>query len=163
MKYKIIEKDTFQVVGVKRECSCDPACNTENAGLPSIGEFWGEVHQNDTVNQLIQLNNGQIKGLLGITDNYNEEKNTIDYWIASEHSGDVPDGLSSFEIPASKWVVFDVQGPAPTAMINTWKQIYSEWFPSNSYEPADTAAIEAYIDSDLYSPNSTNEIWVAIK
>lgn len=159
MKYRIVERDAFQVVGVKREF----ICSTEDAGIPGIPEFWGEAHENGTVNQLLQLINGQIKGLLGITENFHEEKNTINYWIAAEHSGEVPDGLSSFEFLASKWVVFEVRGPIPTAMINTWKQIYSEWFPSNGYEPAEIAPFEAYIDSDLYSENSSNEIWVAIK
>jgi AraC family transcriptional regulator len=45
-----------------------------------------------------------------------------------------------------------VKGHAPTAMVNTWKQIFSECFPSNGYEPAEVAAFEAYIDSDFLSP-----------
>lgn len=69
----------------------------------------------------------------------------------------------SIQLPASKWAVFEVRGHAPTAIVNAWKQIYSEWIPSNGYELAEVAAIEAYIDSDLYSPNSLNEIWLAIK
>jgi AraC family transcriptional regulator len=35
------------------------------------------------VDKLTQLLNGEIKGLLGMTDNFNAEKNTIDYWIAA--------------------------------------------------------------------------------
>ena len=80
-----------------------------NSGIP---DFWHEVHESGIDKQLLQLNNGQLKGLLGITDNYNKEKNTIDYWVATEHSGDVPDEYTSFELPASKWVVFEVRGPA---------------------------------------------------
>lgn len=159
MKYRIVERDAFQVVGVKREFPC----GAEDAGILGIPEFWSEANENGTVNKLIQLNSGQIKGLLGLIENFNEEKNTVNYWIAAEHSGEVPDEFSSLELPASKWVVFEVRGPIPSAMINTWKQIYSEWFPSNRYEQAEIAPFEAYIDSDLYSPNSYNEIWVAIK
>ena len=48
-------------------------------------------------------------------------------------------------------------------MVSTWKQIYSEWFPNNGYEIANIAAIEAYIDPDVYSEDSINEIWVPIK
>ena len=158
MKYQIIERNAFQVIGVKRECPCGA-----DTGGPGIPEFWGEVNTNGTVNKLIPFINGEIKGLLGITDNYNAEKNTIDYWVAAEHVGEVPDGLLSYTFPAAKWVVFEVQGPAPTAMVNTWKQIYSEWLPSNGYEIAELPSIEAYIDSDLYSPHSLNEIWLAVK
>jgi AraC family transcriptional regulator len=159
MKYHIVERDAFRVVGIKREIPCD----TGDAGIPGIAEFWGEVHENGIAHQLSQLNNGQMKGLLGIIENFNKEKNTIDYWIAAEHRGDASEEFSIFEFPASKWVVFEVRGPIPAAMVDTWKQIYSKWFPSHGYEPAGIASFEAYIDSDIYSPNSYNEIWIAIK
>ncbi len=158
MKYQVIERDAFQVIGVKRECPCGG--NTEGLGIP---EFWSEVNADGTVNKLLPFINGEMKGLLGMTDNYNPVKNTIDYWIAAEHVGAVPDGLLSYKFPPSKWVVFEVKGHAPTAMVNTWKQIYSEWIPSNGYEIAELPAIEAYIDSNLYSPTSLNEIWLAVK
>jgi AraC family transcriptional regulator len=159
MKYRIVERNGFQVVGIKREFPCGKM----DVGIPGIPGFWSELHENGKINQLSQLINGQIKGLLGITGNYNEEKNKIDYWIAAEHCGEVPGGLLSLDIPQSKWVVFEVKGPIPTAIINTWKRIYSEWFPSSGYEPAKIVPLEAYIDSDLYSQDSTNEIWIAIK
>jgi len=159
MKYHIVERGAFQVVGVKREC----LCTAEEGGIPDISKFWSEAHENGTVAQLSQLNNGQIKGLLGITENFNKETNKMDYWIAAEYSGEVSTELWSFELPASKWIVFEVRGPIPTAMINTWKQIDSKWFASNVYEPANIPPIEAYIDSDLYCANSYNEIWLAIK
>ncbi|MCM2534067.1 GyrI-like domain-containing protein [Neobacillus pocheonensis] len=159
MKYKIVERDDFQTVGINREF----LCGSGEAGIPGVPEFWGEAHGSGTANRLFQLNNGQIKGLLGITTNYNAAKNVVDYWIATEFSGQVPDGFSSFEIPASKWVVLEVHGPIPGAIIDKWKQIYSGWFPANGYEPARIPPLEAYIDSDLYSENSYNEIWIAIK
>lgn len=159
LKYRIVEKEAFQVVGVKRELPC----GAEGVGVPGIPAFWDEAHSNGIVNELIPLLNGEIKGLLGITDNFNAEKNTIDYWIAAEHLGEVPSGFLSFEFPASKWAVFEVVGPIPEAIIHTWRQIYSEWFPSNDYEPAGIAPIEAYIDSNLERADSYNEIWYAIK
>ncbi|MDQ0200433.1 GyrI-like domain-containing protein [Neobacillus ginsengisoli] len=159
MKYKIVERDAFRVTGIKREFSC----GSGEAGIPGVPEFWGEVQGSGITNQLVELNNGEIKGLLGITSNYNAAKNVVDYSIATEYSGQVPDGLASFEIPASKWVVFEVRGPVPGAIINAWHQIYTEWFPANQYEPAALPPFEAYIDSDLSSENSYNEIWVPIK
>ncbi len=159
MKYHIVERDVFQAIGVKREFSC----GVEGIGIPGVPAFWDRVHKSGTANQLYQLNSGQIKGLLGIIENFNEEKNTIDYWIAAEYSGDVLDELSTFEFPASKWVVFEVRGPIPIAVINAWKQIYSEWFPSNRYEPAAIAPIEVYKEPDPTKPDAYSEIWVPIK
>jgi AraC family transcriptional regulator len=159
MKYKIVERDAFQVVGICKEFSCGEM----NNGIPGVPGFWGEVNENGTSQQLAQLINGQINGLLGITTNYNRVNNTVDYWIGAEHCGIVPDGLLSFQFPPSKWVVFEVCGPIPGAIINAWKQIYSEWFPLTSYQQANIAPIEAYIDLNLDSLDSFNEIWVAIK
>lgn len=159
MNYQIVEREAFHVVGLKRECPCGV-----EGGPNGIPEFWVEVNQNGTVDKLIALMNGEIKGLLGITDNYDAKSNTIDYWIAAEHIGEVPSSdFTSLEIPASKWVIFEVNGSAPTALPEAWKQIYTEWIPSNGYEVAEMPAIEAYTDPDPFRPDSTNQIWLAVK
>jgi AraC family transcriptional regulator len=161
MKYSVIEKDAFQVVGIKRKFSC---ANEEN--LIGIPKLWEEVNQNGTSDKLFQLNDGEVKGVLGVCDGSSEEKrkaNVIDYWVATSYSGKVPEGMLSLEIPASKWVVFEVHGPMPDAMQKVWKQIFSEWFPSNGYEYAGTPEFELYTDEDPYSPDLYSEIWIPIK
>lgn len=159
MNYRIVTRDAFRTIGIKRKFSS----STEEAGIPGIPEFWDEVNGDGTADRLLQLTNGQIKGLLGICSEFNEDKNTTDYWIAAEHNGDAPVEFPIFDFPASKWVVFETKGSVPNAIIHTWKQIYSEWFPSNGYKQAEIASFEAYIDSNPYSLNSYNEIWVPIK
>ncbi|TQR30094.1 AraC family transcriptional regulator [Lysinibacillus sphaericus] len=160
MKYKIVEKEKFQVVGVKRTYNSQ---NGEN--LQGIPQFWNEMNSKNFDHQLIQLNNGSIKGVLGVcVPNTDQGQNGfIDYWIATDHVGEVGENLLAMEVPASKWVVFEVHGPMPDAMQNTWKQIYSEWFPSNPYKPAGTAELEVYPDEDAYSPDSYSEIWIPIQ
>ncbi|MFJ3387909.1 effector binding domain-containing protein [Lysinibacillus sp. NPDC086135] len=160
MKYKIVEKEKFQVVGVKRTYNSQ---NGEN--LQGIPQFWNEMNSKNFDHQLIQLNNGSIRGVLGVClPNSDQGQNGfIDYWIATDHVGEVGENLLAMEVPASKWVVFEVHGPMPDAMQNTWKQIYSEWFPSNPYKPAGTAELEVYPDEDAYSPDSYSEIWIPIQ
>jgi AraC family transcriptional regulator len=65
MRCKIVERDALRVVGTEET----------DAGIPGISKLWGEVHENGTADLLIQLNNGQIKGLLSISAEYNETKN----------------------------------------------------------------------------------------
>lgn len=160
MQYKIIEKDSFQAVGVKRTYTCKNGENTQ--GIPL---FWDDVHVDGTDDLLFQLNNGAIEGVLGIcvADAAYQENSLIDYWIATDHVGEVPENLLAITIPASKWVVFEVHGPMPDAMQNTWKQIYAEWFPSNPYKPAGTPELEVYSDDDPSSANCYSEIWIPIK
>ena len=160
MKYKIVEKEKFQVVGVKRTYNCRNGENTQ--GIPL---FWDEMNNKGMDDVLFKLNNGEIKGVLGVCvpDKHYKENSLMDYWIATEHVGEVPDNLLTMEVPAAKWVVFEVHGPMPDAMQNTWKQIYSEWFPSNPYEPAGSAELEVYSDEDPFSPDLYSEIWISIK
>lgn len=160
MKYNIVEKEKFQVVGVKRTYNCQKGENLQ--GIPL---FWDEVNRQGMDEQLFALNDGKIKGVLGVCvpdENY-KENNLMDYWIGTDHVGDVPENLLAMEVPASKWVVFEVHGPMPDAMQNAWKQIFSEWFPSNPYEPAGTAELEVYTDEDPSSENLYSEIWIPIK
>lgn len=158
MNYQIIEKEAFQVVGIKRECLCG-----ETGEMSGVATFWVEVNSNGTAAKLERLINGEIQGLLGITDNYNEDKETVDYWIAAEHSGEVPDGFIALTVPKSRWAIFEVRGSAPLAMPEAWNQIYTEWIPSNGYDIADIPSLEAYTDPDAYKDDSSNQIWLAIK
>ncbi|MFB7640285.1 AraC family transcriptional regulator, partial [Peribacillus butanolivorans] len=92
MKYNIIERDSFQLIGIKREFSL---VNGEN--LIGIPKLWDKVNSDGTDDQLGKLNNGQIKGLLGVCVDKRilEQNETMDYWIATEYDGQVPEGYSS--------------------------------------------------------------------
>lgn len=159
VKYKIVERDSFQVVGVKREYSL---CNGEN--LIEIPKFWNDAHQDGTDEKLFQLNNGRIKGVLGVcVDKSNEQSKQMDYWIATEYDGNAPEGFQSLTVPAAKWAAFEVHGPMPDAMPKAWKRIFSEWFPSSGYESASTPELEVYSDDDPSNPDLYSEIWIPIK
>ncbi|WP_025028682.1 AraC family transcriptional regulator [Caldalkalibacillus mannanilyticus] len=159
MQYKIVDHEGFQVVGMKQEFSC---LNGEN--MIGISKMWGEVNQNGTSNQLVSLNNGILKGLLGVcVDKSKEKSNALDYWIAVAHKGEAVEGFEVLEIPASKWAIFEVHGPMPEAMQNRWKQIISEWFPTSGYQHAGTPDLEVYTGPDVTSPDYYSEIWIPIK
>lgn len=160
MQYKMVERNAFQIIGVKRAFSL---MNEEN--LKGIPKMWDEVNANGTDDVLFKLNNGQIKGVLGVcvADKDARDKQVMDYWVATEYDGETPDGFLKYEVPASKWAVFEVHGPMPHAMQNAWKQIYTEWFPSSDYEHAGTPEMEVYSDEDPFSPDLVSEIWIPVK
>ncbi|MGI2328317.1 effector binding domain-containing protein [Planococcus sp. YIM B11945] len=157
MKYKIVEKDAFRVIGIKRAFSMKTEEN-----IPGIPKMWMEANADGTSDALAKLNNGELKALLGVCADFGGEQ-TMDYWIAAEHQGEVPEEFLQLEIPASKWGVFEVHGAMPQAMPKVWKQIFSEWFPSNPYEPAGTAELEVYPAGDAYSADYYSEIWIPLK
>lgn len=154
MQYKVVEMDEFRVAGMKQEFSL---VNGQNqAGIPKM---WDEVNGTDKL--LFKLNNSPIEGVLGVCVDKSSE--SIDYWIGTAYEGDTPDGLSTLNIPASKWAVFEVYGPMPDAMQGVWKKIFSEWFPSSGYEHAGTPELEVYSDDDPSSPDLYSEIWIPVK
>jgi len=159
MIYKIIEREHFQVVGVKREISC---VNGEN--LREIPKMWDVVHADGTNDLLVELNNGEIKGVVGVcVDKRSLQPGLMDYWIAAEYEGTQPAGLEILDIPAAKWVVFEVHGAMPDSMQNAWKQIFSEWFPSSHFEHAAGPELEVYSPGDPWSPDYYSEIWIPLK
>lgn len=160
MRYKIVEKEAFQVVGVKREFSL---VNGENQR--EIPKMWDEVNGSGQDKELYRLNNGQLKGILGVcVDNREgQSQEKMDYWIAVDHIGELPDGLESLSIPSSKWAVFEVHGPMPHSMQNVWKQIFQEWFPSHPYEHAGTPDIELYSEENPFNSDYYSEIWIPLK
>ncbi|MBM6616265.1 AraC family transcriptional regulator [Bacillus suaedaesalsae] len=155
VKYNVIEREAFKIIGVKKEFSY---ANGEN--LIGIPKMWDEANDNGTSSTLFKANNGQIKGVLGVCAATNQTQ--MDYWIAAEREGDTPEGYSSLEIPASKWVVFEVNGAMPDAMQKVWKEIFSEWFPTSGYKHAGTPELEVYPDGDPFSPNYYSEIWIPV-
>lgn len=160
VQFNIVEKSSFQVVGVKKEFSC--ANNEQQVGIP---QMWDEVNSNGTTNRLSKLTNGEIKGILGVCTMNAEQraKNLLDYWVAVEHEGEAPKEFLTFEIPASKWAVFGVHGAMPHAMHKAWKQIFSEWFPSSGYEHAGIPEFENYPGGDPFSDDYYSEIWIPVK
>ncbi|CAM3983573.1 AraC family transcriptional regulator [Mesobacillus zeae] len=159
MQYKVVELEGFHVVGVKREFSL---VNEEN--MLGIPKMWEEVNGGGTSDLLVRFNNGQVKGLLGVcVDKSNDQSKTMEYWIAAAHEGETPENLLKLDIPASKWAIFEVHGPMPTAMTKMWKQIFTEWFPSSGYEPAGTPELELYTGSNVSASDYYSEIWIPVK
>ncbi|PLS18233.1 AraC family transcriptional regulator [Bacillus sp. M6-12] len=160
MNFKVVERDGFQAVGVKQECSLQ---NEQN--LKAIPKLWEKLNEDGTSNLLGTMNNGQIQGVLGVCvdKSRTSAEPVMDYWIAAEYDGDLPAEFSKLEIPPSKWVVFGVHGAMPDAMQRVWKQIYSEWFPSSGFQHAGTPELEVYPKGNAYSPDYYSEIWIPIK
>ena len=158
MKVRMVERDGFQIAGVKQEFSC---VNEEN--LVGIPKMWNEVHENGINDLLFDINARQIQGVLGVcVDVPSENGPAIDYWIATEFVGATPQRMLSMEIPAAKWAVFEVRGPMP-AIQDMWKKILSEWFPSSGFEHTTIPAMEVYAKGNPSNPNYFSEIWIPVK
>lgn len=159
MKVRMLERDGFQIAGIKREFSF---ANEEN--LSGIPKMWDEVNGNGIDDLLFEINNGKIEGVLGVcVDIQSETGSTLEYWIATEFEGSAPERFMTMEIPAAKWAIFEVVGPMPNAMQDMWKKIFSEWFPSSGFEHATTPALEVYSNENPSNIDYYSEIWIPVK
>nr|WP_035531616.1 AraC family transcriptional regulator [Halobacillus kuroshimensis] len=159
MKFHIEEKEGFKAVGVKREISC---LHGEN--LKKIPEMWVELNTDGTVEEIAAVNNGPVRGILGICEDRSDEKEgVIDYSIAAASVNEVPASMTSISIPKAVWAVFEVKGPMPQAMQEKWERIYSEWFPSSRYTQAPGPELEVYPEGNPYSNDYSSEIWIPVQ
>ena len=156
MDYKIVEKDSFTVIGVARVFNYETA-KTE------IPQFWSEHFQSGK---------GQLVcGMYGVCLDENIGGGKFEYWIADNYNPalEIPDGLKTKVIPRHTWAVFACQGAMPKALQDVNQKIFAEWLPNcRDYEIAAGYNIEMYTNVKDY-PNGNqdehyySEIWIPVK
>lgn len=155
MNYRIIEKKELFVGGYKK------TMNLVNGDedFSGINAMWAEL-SGEQASKLLALSNGELAGLIGVSANNNGT--TFDYYIACtlDKTENLPFDVLS--IPATTWGVFESVGPLPGAIVNTWKRIFSEWFPSSGYQSAPLPTIEIYTEGDSSAEDYACELWVPI-
>ncbi|MBA1336641.1 MAG: putative transcriptional regulator YdeE, AraC family [Firmicutes bacterium] len=160
MKYRIVEKEAFRIVGItKRVPIIFRGVN------PEIASMW-ETLNDETINKLKKLSNVEPLGLLQTSTNFSEgrmeEKGELDHYIGVATTNECPDNLAQLEVPASTWAVFESVGPFPDTLQNIWGRIYSEWFPSSNYEQTKGPEILWNEHKDVTSPTFKSEIWIPV-
>ncbi|WP_409340648.1 GyrI-like domain-containing protein [Paenibacillus sp. MBLB4367] len=160
MNYRIEEKEAFRIVGIMKRVPI-----IFHGVNPEIAKMW-ESLDGETINTLKQLSNVQPLGLLSASTNFSEErmeeKGEFDHYIGAATTNECPDHLTQLEVAASTWAVFEAIGPFPDTLQQVWGRIYSEWFPSSSYELREGPEILWNENKDVTSPRFKSEIWIPV-
>lgn len=156
MKYRIEEKDSFEVMGVERQIS-----TVDGQNYVEIPKFWTGVWETAQGKTMVKKA-GEL-GFLGICADMNEEQSKFTYMIAVEKSGIPEPGMATRKIPAQTWAVFEATGSLPKSIQAVWDRIFSEWFPSTGYEHANAPELEIYPTGDTSAEDYYCEIWIPIK
>lgn len=89
---------------------------------------------------LEKLSDQEPRGLVAVCDDLDPsraEGTELDYYqavITSSPTPDgVPEGTTALAVPPGTWAVFTTSGPAPRAIQELWRDVFTEWFPSNPY------------------------------
>ena len=101
--------------------------------------------------------------LLGVYSQPNTDRGDFRYGIgcrASDVDG-LPEGFEAIHIPKHTWAIFRCAG-TPDGILETWKQIYSEWLPSSEYDLVSDYSIEYYLPEDPVSGKRVSEIRIPV-
>ncbi|AWZ17293.1 AraC family transcriptional regulator [Streptomyces sp. ICC1] len=135
MRYRIVEKESFRVVGRKaRVPLVHEGLNAAAAAhLASLDE--------QAIVRMKSLADREPEGILSalvhLTDS-REEGAEVDYWIGAVTGPETAteaatEELDALDVPAGTWAVFDNRGPYPSALQELWRDVFTQWFPSNPY------------------------------
>ena len=146
MDYRIVEKASFTIMGVRRPFNCDTS-------YQEIPKFWKEW--------LAQGDKRPVMGTFGVC--LDMDGKNFDYWIADLYFPweEIPEGCETRVIPGGLWAQF----PCTLATLQeTNTKIWSEWLPSlTSYAIAGDYDIEVYLEPEPGSQEVRTYIWVPIK
>ncbi|NFI93386.1 AraC family transcriptional regulator [Clostridium botulinum] len=155
MNYKIVEKESFRVVGKQTRITMVDGENFEQ-----VPEFWNNCMKDGSYNWICSKV-GKL-GVLGICKDFGKDE--FNYMIGVEEIKDsIPKGYVSATIPAATWAIFESSGALPDAIQDLTRRIFTEWLPSTGYEHACAPELEIYPEGDIYSSDYKCEIWIPIK
>ncbi|WP_182539693.1 AraC family transcriptional regulator [Fontibacillus panacisegetis] len=160
MNYRIVEKEAFHIVGIKKRVPIQ-----FNGVNPEISEMWSSLDM-ETITLLKELSDVEPIGLVSASTNFSEgrmeEQGDFDHFIGVATTRECPALLTQLNVQASTWAVFESVGPFPETLQNIWGRIYSEWFPSSSYEISEGPEMLWNEHKDMSSPKYRSEIWVPV-
>ncbi|EHI99469.1 transcriptional regulator, AraC family [Clostridium sp. DL-VIII] len=156
MDYKIVEKDSFTVMGVSKVFKYDKA-TTE------IPPFWTEYYA--------MGKEKIVCGMYGISIDESMGSDEFEYLIADNYdpSMEIPNDFVTKIIPKFTWAVFACKGAMPKSLQDMNKKIFSEWLPNcKDYEIAAGYNIETYTNAADYpkgiqDENYYSEIWIPVR
>ncbi|RST08825.1 AraC family transcriptional regulator [Streptomyces sp. WAC07149] len=138
MRYRTVQKEPFRFVGRRARVPL------VHEGVNAAAAAHLEALDERAVVRMKELSGGvEPQGILSaavyLTDS-REEGALADYWIGvltapgtAADDLDDSDGFEVLDVPAGTWAVFESRGPLPGALQELWRDVFTQWFPSNPY------------------------------
>ncbi|GAA1252987.1 AraC family transcriptional regulator [Kitasatospora nipponensis] len=158
MRYRIVEKGPFRFLG--RRARLPLVHEGLNAGATAHVASLDER----AIVRMKGLAGEEPPGILSAVvylGDSREEGAEADYWVGVVTGpGATAEELDALDVPAGTWAVFEDHGPYPSALQELWRDVFTQWFPSNPYtsragpELLRTRPVEtgAETDSQLWIP-----------
>ncbi|WP_372406758.1 GyrI-like domain-containing protein [Streptomyces luteireticuli] len=130
MRYRIVDRPDFTVVGLKTRIPLVHAGPNQ-----AMLDFIRGIDPR-TVERLFKLSDQEPEGIVSVCDDLDPsraEGTEFDYYHGAVTSAAAPEGMTTLPVPAGTWAVFTASGPVPQAIQELWRDVFTEWFPSNPY------------------------------
>ncbi|PWR04828.1 AraC family transcriptional regulator [Micromonospora acroterricola] len=130
MEYRIVSKDAFTLVGRKARVPL-----VHEGMNPGIVAFIKGIDR-ETVGRIEALSDQEPAGIVNVSDNLADsraEGTELDYWHGVVTGAPPPEDLDALPVAAGTWAVFTTSGAFPQAVQFLWRDVFTQWFPSNPY------------------------------
>ena len=130
MRYRVLRRPEFTVVGPKARVPL-----VHSGPNRAIADFVRGIGR-ETTDRLEKLSDGEPRGILAVCDDLDPgraEGTGLDYYHGVITSAPPPEGTFSLPVRAGMWAAFTTSGPVPEAIQHLWRDVFTEWFPSNPY------------------------------
>lgn len=154
MNYRIEQKESFEVFGVVGIIQTD----SQETSFIEVPKFCIKCDEDGSVDRMNALL-GRSHDTMLHAALYDFTENSFKYMIC-EYVTDsmvIPKEYERLSVPALMWAIFPVDD---CDMPNTWRRIYSEWFPTSDFEQVEGPQFEMYYGK---AQNSTGEVWIPVK
>ncbi|KUN81115.1 AraC family transcriptional regulator [Streptomyces bungoensis] len=131
MRYRIVEKEAFRFLGRKARVPL------VHEGVNAVAAAHVESLDAQAIARMKKLAGREPEGVLSaavyLTDS-REEGAEADYWVGVAASPEAAaEELDVLDVTAGTWAVFDNRGPYPSGLQDLWRDVFTQWFPSNPY------------------------------
>ncbi|MFD4126370.1 GyrI-like domain-containing protein [Streptomyces globisporus] len=130
MRYSLVEKGAFRVVGKKARVPL-----IHEGPNPAIAEFIRGIGREE-LDRIAALSDQKPAGIVGVSDQLDPsraEGTELDYYHGVVSAAEPPEDLDALDVPAGTWAVFESEGAFPQALQHLWRDVFTQWFPSNPY------------------------------
>lgn len=159
MEHRIVEKDVFRLIGHRTEVPI-----VHEGHNSAMADFVSSIGSAE-LKRLEALSDQEPRGIVSAVeplDSSRSEGSSVDYLHGVVSASPATEGLAERLVPAGKWAVFPTSGKAPEAAQYLWRDVFTEWFPSNPYRSiAGPEILRTELSAD--GTEMSCELWIPVE
>lgn len=159
MKYRIVKKRPFSIVGFKKQVSVV----TEGTN-PEI-EAMRALLTDEVMEDLSNLADTEPFGIISVSQATTNELDEpmIDHYLGVAVSSGQTKSYDVLSVERMDWAVFEAVGQFPESLESLWHEIFTEWLPNADY--VINEAIPLLWNAEDYTADTKNpvcEVWIPV-